>query len=79
MGSTEFTPDDDDWACEGEDSYFPQNRYLDTGISTENDWEEFQEAMVKAVENIKKNKNLILSQAKGLAVGFDSGELIYIQ
>ncbi|WP_316347420.1 hypothetical protein [Desulfuromonas acetoxidans] len=79
MGSAEFTPGDDDWACEDEDSYFPENRYLDTGISAETDWEEFQELMVKTIENLKKNKNLIFSQAKGLAVGFDSGELIYIQ
>jgi len=79
MGSVEYTPDDDDWACEDDDSYFPENRYLDTGISLETDWEKFQDEMVRIIKKLNKNKELILSSAKGLAVGFDSGDLVYIQ
>ena len=79
MGSVEFTADDDDWACEDEESYFPENRYLDTGISIKEDWEEFQNKMVSIVKKLNINSDLILSGANGLAVGFDSGELVYIQ
>ena len=78
MGSVEFDPDEDDWACEKDNNYFPRNRYFKTGISTETEWKKFQNEVVAIVRRLKNNKKLILSQIEHIAVGFDNGSLEYV-
>jgi len=78
MGSVEFDPEDDDWACEDSEDYFPKNRYLESGIPSSENWESFLNEVNTVVKNLKSNKNLVLSQVKNLAIGFDSGDLIHI-
>jgi len=78
LGSTEFDPEDDDWACENENDFLPKIRYLESGVSNEIDWKSFQDEVVSIIKTLKSEKNLVLSQVKNIAVGFDSGDLEYI-
>ena len=78
LGSVEFDKEDDDWACEGINDYIPNKRYLDSGITIQEAWEEFQNEVVSIIKELKSNNNPILSQTSNIAVGFDSGDLEYI-
>lgn len=78
LGSTDFDPENDDWACEEDNDYYPKNKYLESGVSTSEDWEKFQDDVVEIIKNIKTDKNLILAGAKNIAVGFDNGDLEYL-
>lgn len=75
LGSIDFDDEDDDWACEGDGDYYPQNRYLDSGVSTKTNWDEFQEMIIGILKSIRNEKGNILSTVKHIGVGFDSGDL----
>ncbi len=77
-GSTDFDPEDDDWACKDDTDYEPKNRYLNSGISITEDWQSFQESVIESIKTIKKRDNTILNQTNNIVVGFDSGDLEYI-
>jgi len=78
LGSLDFDAEDDDWACEDDEDYFPKHRYLQSGISTESGWELFLQDVIAALNNIRAEGNTILSQTSNLAVGFDSGDLVHL-
>jgi hypothetical protein len=54
VGSVDFDAEDDDWACDEEEDYFPKNRYLESGVTTETDWERFQDEVVNIIKKLKK-------------------------
>jgi hypothetical protein len=78
LGSVDFDEEDDDWACEEDDDYYPQNRYLDSEVSTKTNWEEFQETVLGILKSIRNEKGNVLSDVKHVGVGFDSGDLAKI-
>ena len=75
LGSVDFDDADDDWACEDDDDYYPKNRYLDSDISTQTNWEEFQKEVVDIIKLIRSKKDTILSTVEHIGVGFNSGKL----
>jgi hypothetical protein len=77
-GSVEFDPEDDDWACQDENDYEPKNKYHYSGVPTTENWEVFQASVIESIRTIRQNANTILNQTKNIAVGFDSGDLIYL-
>ena len=78
LGSVEFDKLNDDWACESKVDYYPKNRYLSTGISTDEDWKVFLNNVIEIIKELKNDKELILNQTNHISVGFDSGDLIAI-
>jgi len=78
LGSVEFDKKNNDWACESKEDYYPQNRYLSSGISTNKDWKLFFNDVIKIIKELKDDQNIVLSQVNNIAVGFDSGDLTYI-
>jgi len=81
LGSTEFDPEDEDWACN--EDWIPHDRAISVSSSLfGSSWEESQQnimAMAKKyfdsdLRNVKK-----LKSAKAFAVGFVDGNLGYVQ
>ena len=77
-GSADFDPEDDDWACEDANDYGPNNKYHYSDVPTTESWEVFQASVIESIKTIRENGNTILNQTNNLAVGFDSGNLIYL-
>ena len=81
VGSAEFDPEDEDWACN--EDWVPENRIIPVcdelfGKS----WEEAQESiMLMAMSYLKSNlKNVNkLKSAKAFALGFVDGSLSYVK
>ena len=81
VGSKEFTPDDEDWACN--EDWVPGNRKISVSEKI------FGESWEEALENIlslskrylesKSKNNAKLKTAKAFAVGFVDGNLSYVQ
>jgi hypothetical protein len=77
-GSVEFDPDDDDWACQDANDYEPKTKYHHSGVPATENWEVFQASVIETIKTIRQNGNTILNQTNNIAVGFDSGDLIYL-
>lgn len=80
VGSSEFAPEDEDWACN--EDWLPKNRLISVSSSLfGNSWEEAQEnilAMAKRyLQSHSKNAHKLKS-AKAFAVEFVDGNLSYV-
>jgi len=81
VGSSEFDPDDEDWACN--EDWVPKKREISVSDSLfGSSWEDAQEnikSMAKSyIESNMKNVHKVKS-AKAFAVGFVDGNLDYVQ
>jgi hypothetical protein len=82
IGSTEYDPADDDWACQGD--YSPKEKYLElpSGFVHGKDWQEIEERMVKTVNRfllLTNDSENILTKAPVITIGFDDGTLIRVK
>jgi hypothetical protein len=79
-GSTEFDEEDEDWACN--DDFEPKEKYLPLPQYKNLKWEEVLNEIVGILKKfIETNvyKNSFFLRAKGIATGFDEGNLILIK
>ena len=77
-GSTEYDPDNDDWACR--EDYSPKERYfeLPSEFTSGKDWKEVEEDLKLLIRNILSSDqfaNNVLAKTEVFAVGFDDGDL----
>ncbi len=81
VGSSEFDPDDEDWACN--EDWVPENRVISISNSIfGSSWETAQENILAMAKHYIKSssKNAYkLKAAKAFAVGFVDGNLSYVQ
>ncbi|QSX42152.1 hypothetical protein [Shewanella cyperi] len=80
VGSSEFDPDNEDWACN--EDWIPENRSVSVSNSIfGNSWEEAQEnilAMAKLYFQSSSKNTHKLKVVKAFAVGFVDGNLSYV-
>ncbi|MEL4273397.1 hypothetical protein [Shewanella xiamenensis] len=80
VGSSEFDPEDEDWACN--EDWLPKNRLISVSSALfGNSWEEAQEnilAMAKRYLQSQSKNAHKLKSAKAFAVGFVDGNLSYV-
>ena len=77
-GSTEYDPDNDDWACR--EDYSPKERYfeLPSEFTSGKDWKEVEEDLKLLIRNILSSDqfaNNVLAKTEVFAVGFDDCDL----
>lgn len=78
IGSFEYDPEDDDWACN--EDYVPEYRYLELPGTSELGWETLLDLVSKSIsEIIADNADNILNHVPVVTVGFDDGNLIRIK
>jgi hypothetical protein len=82
IGSEEYDPKNDDWACQ--EGYSPKQRYLELPpeFIVGKVWQEIEGEMVGLVKNflcMSKDSDNILSTATVVTVGFDDGVLIRVK
>ena len=81
VGSSEFDPDDEDWACN--EDWVPENRTIPVcNAIFGNSWEEAQDnilVMAKQYFQSSSKNTYKLKAAKAFAVGFVDGNLNYVQ
>jgi hypothetical protein len=78
-GSNEFDKDDGDWAFNND--FEPQNKYLSLPEYKDFSWEKVFRIVESVLMDFVKTeifKNSFLSKAKGIAMGFDDGDVILI-
>ena len=80
LGSNEFDPEDEDWACN--ENWVPKERMI--SVSSElygSSWEVAQENIISMakqyIESNSRNVNK-LKQAQAFAIGFVDGNLSYV-
>ena len=80
-GSTHYSEDDSDWACE--EAFTPSERYfpIPAEFASGKGWLEIQSAVVSAANSFftsSDSRNSFLANAKVVTAGFDDGDLIRI-
>jgi len=75
VGSIEFDSEDEDWACEEERDYLPENRYLLSGVSKSTDWSVFEGDVIQIIKELKAQSFPPLNAVENIGIGFDSGGL----
>lgn len=78
IGSRNFDPENDDWACN--DDYTPIEKYLELSEhrSAEKDWQEVLRDMVDLLRRYTQSPEFpesFLANATAITVGFDDGDL----
>lgn len=81
-GSKIFDEDDDDWAANLD--FEPKEKYFSFGTEflKDKDWEDilkYSQNLIQTYIASEEFKTSIFAQAKGIAVGFDDGELTIIK
>ncbi len=82
IGSKEYDPADDDWACQ--EDYSPTERYLELPASfvQGKDWQEVENGMVTMIKRYlglaKDFENNIFTSSVVVTVGFDDGTLVRV-
>ena len=79
-GSKEFDKEDDGWACD--DDYKPKDKYLNLDQFQGLKWEDVLINVVDMLRKFVKTDlyyNSFLAKAKGIATGFDGGDLVLIE
>lgn len=82
IGSTWFDEEDEDWACDQDDTFEPTERFGPSlGLPEETDWEEVLATVVAVIgELIEELPELkLFRQVEHIAVGFDDGDLEIIK
>jgi hypothetical protein len=78
IGSNEYDPEDDDWACN--EDFVPTSKYIDLSYTQNANWESFQSDVVSIIKGIlSSNSSTILNHVPNVTVGFDDAELISVK
>lgn len=78
-GSSSFDADDDDWACEDEDEFYPEYSRLQLEFLNELSWRQVLKMLVQALRELREQMpDAKIFKCKHVAVGFVDGDLILI-
>ena len=78
-GSSSYDADDDDWACEDEDEFYPQSSRLQLEFLSELSWRQVLKMLVQALRELREQMpDAKIFKCKHVAVGFVDGDLILI-
>ena len=78
-GSSSFDADDDDWACEDEDEFYPQSSRLQLDFLSELSWRQVLKMLVQALRELREQMpDAKIFKCKRVAAGFVDGDLILI-
>ena len=78
-GSSSFDADDDDWACEDEDEFYPEYSRLQLEFLNELSWQQVLKMLVQALRELREQMpDAKIFKCKHVAVGFIDGDLILI-
>lgn len=78
-GSSSYDADDDDWACEDEDEFYPQSSRLQLDFLSELSWRQVLKMLVQALRELREQMpDAKIFKCKHVAVGFIDGDLIFI-
>ena len=78
-GSSSYDADDDDWACEDEDEFYPQSSRLQLDFLSELSWRQVLKMLVQALRELREQMpDAKIFKCKHIAVGFVDGDLILI-
>ncbi len=78
-GSSSYDADDDDWACEDEDEFYPQSSRLQLDFLSEFSWRQVLKMLVQALRELREQMpDAKIFKCKHIAVGFVDGDLILI-
>ena len=78
-GSSSYDADDDDWACEDEDEFYPQSSRLQLDFLSEFSWRQVLKMLVQALRELREQMpDAKIFKCKHVAVGFVDGDLILI-
>ena len=78
-GSSSYDADDDDWACEDEDEFYPQSSRLQLEFLNELSWRQVLKMLVQALRELREQMpDAKIFECKHIAVGFVDGDLILI-
>jgi len=78
-GSSSYNGDDDDWACEDEDEFYPQSSRLQLEFLNELSWRQVLKMLVQALRELREQMpDAKIFKCKHIAVGFVDGDLILI-
>ena len=78
-GSSSYDADDDDWACEDEDEFYPQSSRLQLDFLSELSWRQVLKMLVQALRELREQMpDAKIFKCKRVAAGFVDGDLILI-
>ncbi len=78
-GSSSYDADDDDWACEDEDEFYPEYSRLQLEFLNELSWRQVLKMLVQALRELREQMpDAKIFKCKHVAVGFIDGDLILI-
>ena len=78
-GSSSYDADDDDWACEDEDEFYPQSSRLQLDFLSELSWRQVLKMLVQALRELREQMpDAKIFKCKHVAAGFIDGDLILI-
>ena len=78
-GSSGYDADDDDWACEDEDEFYPQSSRLQLDFLSELSWRQVLKMLVQALRELREQMpGAKIFKCKHIAAGFVDGDLILI-
>ena len=78
-GSSSFDADDDDWACEDEDEFYPECSRLQLEFLNELSWRQVLKMLVQALRELREQiPSAKIFKCKHIAAGFVDGDLILI-
>ena len=78
-GSSSYDADDDDWACEDEDEFYPEYSRLQLEFLSELSWRQVLKLLVQALRELREQMpDAKIFKCKHIAVGFVDGDLILI-
>lgn len=82
IGSKEYDPGDQDWACN--EDFVPSDKYFHASHKSISslEWEQFLELVKNTLPKVLDSKNLkdsFFSRFKHITTGFDDGDLVEIQ
>ena len=78
-GSSSYDGDDDDWACEDEDEFYPEYSRLQLEFLNELSWQQVLKMLVQALRELQEQMpDAKIFKCKRVAAGFVDGDLILI-
>ena len=79
VGSSSYDADDDGWACEDEDEFYPQSSRLQLDFLSELSWRQVLKMLVQALRELREQMpSAKIFECKHIAAGFVDGDLILI-
>ena len=78
-GSSSYDADNDDWACEDEDEFYPQSSRLQLDFLSELSWRQVLKMLVQALRELREQMpDAKIFECKHVAAGFVDGDFILI-